>query len=311
MPRTWTDGAPVDDDLTELLAAGERAAFHGRPSTGVAPLQRAVELAHARGQDAEATAAAWLLGVCLSASGRYGSSMVVLEPIAGSDPEAPDKRLFASLAAATLASVSRQLGRHSDGRATDERALLLAGDAPEARFDAVLGLAADSVGLGDVPAAEAALAEAVAASDGRSDWWRQRVRLDWVRAEIALLGERPAEAVSHATAAVSRAEASGAPRHVAKGLLFLGVAPLQGGAVDDAAPTLRRAATLAESLACVPLIWPARAVLGALISPTHPAEGAAALGSARTAVRQIADDLPATYAADWLARPDVAALLEA
>ena len=299
----------MDDDLTELLATGERAAFHGRPTAGVAPLQQAVELAHARGQDAEATAAAWLLGVCLGAAGRYGAAMVVLEPLATSAPEAPDRRLFASLAAATLGSVSRQLGRHAEGRAIDERALELAGDAAEARFDAVLGLAADAVGLGEVVHADAALAEAVHLADGRGDWWRQRVRLDWVRAEIALLREHPDEAVGRATSAIALAESSGAPRHVAKGLLFLGVSQVQAGDHGEAASSLRRAATLAESLGCVPLVWPARAVLGALVAPSAPAESAAALASARSVVRQIADELPGAFAEDWLARPDIAALL--
>jgi len=299
----------VDDDLTELLATGERAAFHGRPSAGVAPLQRAVELAHARGHDAEATAAAWLLGVCLGAAGRYGAAMQVLEPLATSWPEEPDRRLFASLAAGTLGSVFRQLGRHGEGRQIDQRALELAGDAPEAAFDAVLGLAADAVGLGEPMAADAALAEAVHLTDGRGDWWRQRVRLDWVRAEIALLREHADEAVSRATSAVVLAETSGAPRHVAKGLLFCGVSQVQAGDHEEAASSLRRAATLAESLGCIPLVWPARAVLGALVAPTLPAESAAALASARVVVRQIADDLPGRFAEDWLARPDVAALL--
>ena len=299
----------MDDDLTELLATGERAAFHGRPAAGVAPLQRAVELAHAHGQDAEATAAAWLLGVCLGAAGRYGAAMTVLEPLANSAPEAPDRRLFASLAGATLASISRQLGRHAEGRAIDERALELAGDAAEARFDAVLGLAADAVGLAEVVQADAALAEAVHLADGRGDWWRQRVRLDWVRAEIALLREHPDEAVARATSAITLAEASGAPRHVAKGLLFLGVSQVQSGDHVEAAASLRRAATLAESLGCIPLVWPARAVLGALVAPTSPAESAAALASARHVVGQIADDLPGRFAEDWLARADIAALL--
>ena len=299
----------MDDDLTELLATGERAAFHGRPTAGVAPLQQAVELAHARGQDAEATAAAWLLGVCLGAAGRYGAAMVVLEPLATSAPEAPDRRLFASLAAATLGSISRQLGRHAEGRAIDERALELAGDAAEARFDAVLGLAADAVGLGEVVHADAALAEAVHLADGRGDWWRQRVRLDWVRAEIALLREHPDEAVGRATSAIALAESSGAPRHVAKGLLFLGVSQVQAGDHGEAASSLRRAATLAESLGCVPLVWPARAVLGALVAPSAPSESAAALASARSVVRQIADELPGAFAEDWLVRPDIAALL--
>jgi tetratricopeptide (TPR) repeat protein len=217
--------------------------------------------------------------------------------------------LFASLASATLASVSRQLGRHGEARRLDLRALDLAGDAAEARFDAVLGLAADAVGLEEVTEADAALADAAALVDGRADWWRQRVRLDWVRAEVALLRNRPEEAVSRSDSAVTLAEASGAPRHVAKGLLFQGVALVQTGDLEEAATTLRRAATLAESLGAVPLVWPSRAVLGALVAPTSPAEGGASLQAARAAVRQIADDLPGRYAEDWLARPDIAALL--
>ena len=299
----------VDDELTSLLATGERAAFHGRPAAGVGPLQRAVELAHGAGRPAEATAAAWLLGVCLGAGGRYGAAMVVLVPLAASSPDEADRRIFSSLAAATLASVHRQLGRHHDGRSWDERALDLAGGAGEAEFDAALGLSADAIGLGEASVAEDNLARAAAVADGRTDWWRQRVRLDWVRAELALLHERPDEAVTRATSAVMLAENSGAPRHVAKGLLFTGVAQVQAGDLDEAAISLRRAATLAESLGAVPLVWPARAVLGALIAGTNPSEGAKALASARGVVRQIADDLPAAFAQVWLQRPDVAALL--
>jgi tetratricopeptide (TPR) repeat protein len=245
----------------------------------------------------------WLLGVCLGAAGRYGSAMVVLEPLAEDDPVDAERRLFSSLAAATLASVARQLGRHEEARGLDQRALDLAGEAAEARFDAVLGLAADAVGLEQVTEAVAALA------DGRGDWWRQRVRLDWVRAEVALLRNRPDEAVTRAAMAVTLAEASGAPRHVAKGLLFGGVAQVQTGETDEAAVTLRRAATLAESLGAVPLVWPARAVLGALVAGSSPTEGAASLQAARVAVRQIADDLPGHYSEAWLRRPDIAALL--
>jgi tetratricopeptide (TPR) repeat protein len=299
----------VDEELTDLLATGERAAFHGRPAAGVAPLQRAVELAHSAGRDAEATAAVWLLGVCLGAAGRYGSAMVVLEPLAEDDPVDAERRLFSSLAAATLASVARQLGRHEEARGLDQRALDLAGEAAEARFDAVLGLAADAVGLEQVTEAVAALADAATLADGRGDWWRQRVRLDWVRAEVALLRNRPDEAVTRAAMAVTLAEASGAPRHVAKGLLFGGVAQVQTGETDEAAVTLRRAATLAESLGAVPLVWPARAVLGALVAGSSPTEGAASLQAARVAVRQIADDLPGHYSEAWLRRPDIAALL--
>lgn len=302
-------GAAVDDELTALLSTGERAAFHGRPGAGVVPLQRAVELAHGAGREAEATAAAWLLGVCLGASGHYGSALAVLEPLAVADPQEPERRLFSSLAAATLASVQRQLGRHQDGLEWDQWALRLAAGAPEATFDATLGLAADAIGLGNAAQARLHLDAAADHVGERSDWWRQRVRLDWVRAELALLTDRPQQAVQHAAAAVALAEMSGAPRHVAKGTLFTGVALLQAGDLESAAVSLRRAAGLAESLGATPLVWPARAMLGALISGTAPAEGAKALESAQTVVREIAADLPEPYAADWLARPDIAELL--
>lgn len=300
----------MDDELAELLATGERAAFHGRPSAGVAPLQRAVELAHGGGRDAEATAAVWLLGVCLAAAGRYGAASAVLEPLAISLPELPERLIFSSLAASSMASVSRQLGRHAEGRVRDEVALDLAGHAPEARFDALLGLAADAVGLGEDAEAAVRLGEAGELVVGRSDWWRQRVRLDWVAAEIALLRDRPTDAVERAAIAIALAESSGAPRHVAKGLLFQGVAEVQCGELELAAATLGRAAGLAESLGTLPLVWPARAVLGALLSEAAPAEAAASLAAARAAVRQIADDLPPALASEWLVRPDIAALLE-
>ena len=90
-------------------------------------------------------------------------------------------------------------------------------------------------------------------------------------------------------------------------LLFGGVAQVQTGETDEAAVTLRRAATLAESLGAVPLVWPARAVLGALVAGSSPTEGAASLQAARVAVRQIADDLPGRYSEAWLRRADIPA----
>lgn len=300
----------MDDELAELLATGERSAFHGRPSAGVAPLEHAVGLAHASGRDAEATAAVWLLGVCLASAGRYGSASSVLEPLAVSLPDEPERRLFSSLAASTMASISRQLGRHTEGRVRDEVALDVAGDGAEARFDALLGLAADAVGLGEDLEAAVRLGEAAEIAAGRADWWRQRVRVDWVAAEIALLRDQPADAVQRALSAIQLAEASGAPRHVAKGLLFQGVAEVQTGDLETAATTLRRAATLAESLGALPLVWPARAVLGALLGEAVPQEAASSLAAARAAVRQISEDLPPSLAQDWLARPDIAALLD-
>jgi tetratricopeptide (TPR) repeat protein len=307
-----TEPGVSSDELADLLAAGERAVFHGPPTQAIASLEKAVAVASAEGRPAEVTAAAWLLGVALAATGRYGGALTVLAPLLepGEAPDAPpERRLFSSLAASTIASVHRQLGRHGVARDYDERGLAVA-DAPEAVFDCLLGLAADAVGIGDSPTAHEYAERAGEVAGDHDEWWRQRVRLDWVRAEIALLDDDPASAAAYAGGAVDRAERSLAPRHVAKGLLFLGVAQVSGGDAE-AATTLRRAATLAESLGTLPLVWPSRAVLGALVADTDPAEGARSLSAARSAVLGIAGDLPPNVRDEWLARPDVGALFEA
>lgn len=308
------------DDLASLLATGEHAAFHGKPAAAVGALERAVVLAQSQGRAAEMAAAGWLLGVALGAGGRYGGALTVLSPLleAGRTPgAAAESRLFAALAAATVASVHRQLGRHPIARASDLEALELAEGSAEAAFDAQLGLASDAVGLDEGEEAAARLDQARALVPARDDeWWRQRVRLGWVEAEVLLLDGRLDDAVAAAVAAVNRAEGARAPRHVAKGLLILGIAQVSGGqgegeaASGDAAATLRRAATLAESLGTVPLIWPSRALLGALVADNDPAESARSLAAARSAVQTLAADLPPGVRSEWLGRPDIAALLE-
>ncbi len=296
----------MDDELAELLAAGERAAFHGRPAAGIATLQKAVVLARDEDRDAEAEAAAWLLGVTLSAAGYFGSALTVLDPMLETGPDSTaEHRLFAALSSASIGSIHRQIGMHEIARGFDERGLAITDGQGEAAFDCLLGLAADAVGLGDATAAREQLTRAAFLVEGRSDWWRQRVRLEWARAEIALLEGLPTEAARRAAAAVTLAESSGAPRHVAKSLLFMGMAQVHAGEINDAVGTLRRASTLAESLGTQPLQWAARALLGALLVDSDPEESAKSLAAARTAVLQIAQDLPEALRANWLGRPDV------
>jgi len=307
----------ASDELDGLLTSGEQATFHGRPAAAVGVLEQAVALAEAQGLAVEMAAAGWLLGVALGAGGRYGGALTVLSPIieTGRAGDAtPDQRLFASLAAATVASVHRQLGRHAVARASDLEALALTDGQGEAAFDAQLGLASDAIGLDDPDEASVRLEHARALVPPRSEsWWRQRVRLGWTEAESLLLDGRVEQAVVAAQEAVDRAEQAEAPRHVAKGLLILGIAQVSGdqpGEGEGAAATLRRAATLAESLGTLPLVWPARALLGALVAQQDPDESASSLDAARTAVLTLASDLPPGVRAEWLARPDVAALLE-
>jgi tetratricopeptide (TPR) repeat protein len=304
--------APAQGDLPSLLASGERAAFHGKPAQAVGFLEQAVVLARSQGLAAETAAAGWLLGVALGAGGRYGAALTVLSPLveAGRASGAPpEHRLFAALSSATIASVHRQLGRHQVARDADRTALDLSDGTGEAAFDAELGLAADAVGLEDLDEAVERATRAERLVPERADeWWRQRVRLGWVQADISLLEGRSAEAAAVAAAAVDRAEDARAPRHVAKSLLYLGLAQVSG---DDpeAAQTLRRAATLAESLGCIPLVWPSRALLGALVAGSDGAESDRSLAAARSAVLAIAGDLPPGVRAEWLARPDIDVLL--
>jgi hypothetical protein len=135
------------------------------------------------------------------------------------------------------------------------------------------------------------------------------VRLGWLDAEVGLLVGDGQTAAAAAEQAVDLAERSGAPRHVAKGLLFLGVAQLEAGRLDEAATALKRGGLLAESLGTLPLLWPTRAVLGALLADTDPEQSARALASARSTVETIAEDVPEELRDEWLARPDVGAVL--
>jgi hypothetical protein len=302
-----------EPDLAALLATGERAVFHGSPTSAISSLKQAVALAKGEDRVAEVAAASWLLGVALSAAGRYGAALAVLSPLldageTGGDVAA-ESRLFASFAAATAASVHRGLGRHAAAAELDSRGLAMTEGPGEPAFDCVLGLVSDAVGGGDLANARNWLAKSEAIIEGRGgDWWRQRIRLDWARAEVALLADVPKDAITVAAAAVTGAEAARAPRHVAKSLLFQGVAELQVGSTEAVA-TLRRAAGLAEGVGAVPLVWQARAFVGALLGGEATEEGARSLAAARAAVLTIAGDLTDELRDEWLTRPNVSALL--
>ncbi|ABK52138.1 hypothetical protein Acel_0364 [Acidothermus cellulolyticus 11B] len=306
--------------LATLLARGERATFHGPPGNAIPPLERAIEVARSEAREAEATAASWLLGVAYTALGRFGTAFAVLDPITAplyaavsGEETAPEQCLFGSLAAASIASGYRQLGQHATAREFDALGLTAAGALPgldEAIFDCRLGLACDAIGLGELETARRELAVVTDLVEAHPDWWRQRVRLDWARAELALCEEDAGAAAEAASEAVDRAEQARAPRHVAKGLLFLGVAQAQAGAAEAEA-TLRRAAMLAEQLGTLPLVWLPRALLGAMTAETDPAAAASHLQAARSAVLAIAADLPEKLRESWLARPEVDALLTA
>jgi hypothetical protein len=296
----------VDEELAGLLAAGERAAFRGVPGQGLVPLERAASLAGQAADDARRARAEWLLGVCRTAVGSYGQALAGLTAVVSDASLDPRLR---SLPASAVAAVQRQLGRHADARTWDGVALDSAGEGVEELCDAWLGLASDEIGMAEPAAARAAVARVEELAADRTLWWRQRIRLDWVRAELALLVDEPGQARAAAERALDAAESASAPRHVAKSLLFAGVAATAQGQPDAAMDLLSRAAVLAEGLGAQPLVWPSRALLGALQEQATPDEARRSLDAARTVVREIAGDLPAPLASDWLERSDIRALL--
>jgi hypothetical protein len=194
--------------------------------------------------------------VSLAAAGRFGSALTALEPLLRPPPDASaERRLFAALGAATAASVQRQLGRHTVARAYDEQGLALSDGAgrrvrlpPRARRRRGGPGRRRRGGRGAGPRGSP--------HAQRPDWWRQRVRAGWVRAEVALLTASPRPPQRLPRAPSPLAETSGAPRHVAKGLLFAGGGarggrPIRRGGDDDA-----RGAGARESLG--PFRWSGR-----------------------------------------------------
>jgi len=267
--------------MSERIAA-ERALFHGQPREAEKQLRAVYEMAPGDSR------ARWLLGVCLGALGRYGAAAELLAPAVRADP----------LAATALASHLRQVERHAEAEHLDRHAL--AGSAPgsEPAADALIGLVADAVGRGDIGLAQSRLDAATAALAGVAgslsgvewlpnavDWgWRAGIRLAWVAAEVALLGDQPARALARARLAVQRSEVAGAPRHLAKSLLFRGVAEREAGE-PGAAATLHAAAGAAARLGLLPLLWPALAVHAQILATTHP-DAARPLDARATQVRQ-------------------------
>ncbi|HYS37698.1 MAG TPA: hypothetical protein VEO01_18940 [Pseudonocardiaceae bacterium] len=218
----------------------------------------------------------WLAAVTLGGQGRYAAAAATLRDLhTGSDP------LYAALAGATMASHLRQLGGHEHARRLDAAALrrLPSGRLPSrsepdpdgvdhagALVDALLGLAADAIGLGRVTEA-ARLHAAATAAAGDERVWRVTVRIDWVATEVALAAGRFGDAVPPAERAMAAARAAGAVRHTVKSTMMLGAALTSGGTPDGRS---RAEGLLTDALAAsltwgmFSLAWPSASLLADL-----------------------------------------------
>ncbi|MGV0794014.1 hypothetical protein [Mycolicibacterium sp. XJ1819] len=211
----------------------------------------------------------WLRAVAAGGQGRYGSALADLALLR----RGPCPGRLLSLAHSTRASFLRQLGGHADARGWDGRALAVAGADAEARADALIGLAADALGIGRLAAAARALHRAADAATGP----RVAVRLAWVSAELAMAGGAGPAAVGHAERAVERAAALGSARHAVKSEVVRAAALCSAGDLDASRAVADSALDAAERLGMLPLRWALACLLADIGSATRSAAQVAAI----------------------------------
>ncbi|WP_156349477.1 MULTISPECIES: hypothetical protein [unclassified Mycobacterium] len=195
----------------------------------------------------------WLRAVAAGGQGRYGSAYRDLAELRRS---APAGRLV-SLTHSTQGSFLRQLGWHTLARGWDGRALALAGEDAQARADALIGLAADALGVGRFAAAATLLARADSELAAGAVPDRLPVRRGWVAAELAMARGDGEIAVRHANEAVDLAGAMAAPsaRHAVKSRVVLAAALCSAGAAERARAVAEEALDATGALGLVPLRW--------------------------------------------------------
>ena len=206
----------------------------------------------------------WLRAVAAGGQGRYGSAMADLAGLLQRhDP-------LASLAHSTQASFLRQLGWHDRAQRWDGRAMAMAGSDPEAGADALVGLAADALGVGRFAASAAALRRAGDLLTG-SVPPRLPVRLEWVSAELAMARGDGATAVGHARRAVELAASFRSARHTVKSDVILAAALCSAGEIEASRRVADAALQDAERLGIIPLCWALACLLADIGSARHSA----------------------------------------
>jgi hypothetical protein len=206
----------------------------------------------------------WLRAVAAGGQGRYGSAVADLTGLCRGRRADP----LASLAHSTRASFLRQLGWHAQARTWDGKALSLAGTDPPARGDALVGLAADALGMGRLAASARALDRA---ADLGADSVRGRVRLAWVSAELAMAGGQGPTAVAHAERAITQAADLGSTRHTVKSQVVLAAALCSAGEIETSRRVADPALDATERLGMIPLRWALACLLADIGSSTRSA----------------------------------------
>jgi hypothetical protein len=222
----------------------------------------------------------WLRAVAAGGQGRYAAARTDLAALLRTAPPAP----LASLALSTRGSFLRQVGWHWRANRWDGEALAVATDA-ESGVDALLGLAADALGVGRL-AASATLLGRAGAVLGRSDDppLRLSIRQAWVGAELAMAGGDGSSARDHALRGVELAEQAlpALRRHRVKSSVVLAAALCSAGDVSGARSVADAALDDTGTYGLIPLRWALSCLLSDIGSAVHT-EGAIAEVRARSA----------------------------
>lgn len=192
----------------------------------------------------------WLRAVSAGGQGRYSAALAELDALGRTLPAGP----LSSMVLSTRASFRRQLGDHRDARSWDGRAWAAAGSDVEAGVDALVGLAADALGVGRFSAAHRLLQRA-ADLLGTGATGRLPVRLAWVNAELAMFTGDGATSVGHAERAVDLAARLGSVRHRLKSQVVLAAAQCSAGRLDVSRQVADDALADSDRLGLVPLSW--------------------------------------------------------
>jgi hypothetical protein len=224
----------------------------------------------------------WLRAVACGGQGRYGSALADLESLARIAQGHP----LGSLGLSTRASFLRQLGGHVPARTWDGRAWASAGSDVDAGTDALIGLAADALGVGRFAVSSRLLRRARELC-GPDATGRLPVRLAWVSAELSMAMGDGAAALGYAEDAVGLAHDTGSARHVMKSQVVLAAALCCTGDLDASRNVADQALAGTERLGLVPLGWALACLLADIGSTVHsPAQISAVRNGLADTVRR-------------------------
>ena len=218
----------------------------------------------------------WQDAVDLGAAGQAAAARRRLDAIESS---AETPAALGSLALSTRGSLTRQAGGHAVARRADGAAARrLAGFDVQsdpwtaaAWADALIGLAADDLGVGDLGASSILLDRAsehlAGLDDDAGDWRtlpRVRLRLAWVRTERRLYGRDPDGAAAAYAGALEAAAQVPSPRHRVKTDLIGAAVDAARGRTEEACRAAHDVYRRTGELGLAPLQWAAGTLLAAL-----------------------------------------------